>query len=266
MNQPAIRVLVVDDEAGHPQGAAASAGGARLSGRRGFARRRGAASCCAPASYDVVLLDINMPGIGGIETLRRIRAFAPRLPVLMLTVRDREEDKVEALELGADDYVTKPFSTRELIARIRTRGAPRARSRPAPKMRPSRLARFAWSRRSAASPSAAQPVHLTRKEFDILYCLMSRAGRVVTYAKLLTAVWGADCREEVEYLRTFVRQLRKKIEDDPSSPSTCSPMSMSATALPMRRCSRSETAAADVEATVRKTGSEQASSRVPGLV
>ena len=71
------------------------------------------------AAYDAVLLDVNMPGIGGIETLRRIRAFAPRLPVLMLTVRDQEEDKVEALELGADDYVTKPFSTRELIARIR---------------------------------------------------------------------------------------------------------------------------------------------------
>ena len=70
--------------------------------------------------FDVVLLDINMPGIGGIETLRRIRAFAPRLPVLMLTVRDQEEDKVEALDLGADDYVTKPFSTRELIARIRS--------------------------------------------------------------------------------------------------------------------------------------------------
>ena len=68
----------------------------------------------------MVLLDVNMPGIGGIETLRRIRAFAPRLPILMLTVRDGEEDKVEALELGADDYVTKPFSTRELIARIRT--------------------------------------------------------------------------------------------------------------------------------------------------
>ena len=77
-------------------------------------------NCCTPAQYDVVLLDINMPGIGGIETLRRIRAFAPRLPVLMLTVRDGEEEKVEALELGADDYVTKPFSTRELIARIRT--------------------------------------------------------------------------------------------------------------------------------------------------
>jgi two-component system KDP operon response regulator KdpE len=149
-------------------------------------------------SYDVVLLDINMPGIGGIETLRRIRAFAPRLPILMVTVREGEEEKVEALELGADDYVTKPFSIRELIARIRT------------------------AHRRVHAPARAEDapieMHLTRKEFDILHCLMSRAGRVVTYAKLLTAVWGADCREEVEYLRTFVRQLRKKIEDDPSNP------------------------------------------------
>jgi two-component system KDP operon response regulator KdpE len=167
--------------------------------------------------YDIVLLDVNMPGIGGIETLRRMRALAPRLPIVMLTVRDAEEDKVEALELGADDYVTKPFSTRELIARIRTavrRVQAPARAEDAPieigELRLDPVKRKVTKR--------AQPLHLTRKEFDILHCLMSRAGRVITYARLLTAVWGADCREEVEYLRTFVRQLRKKIEDDPSNP------------------------------------------------
>jgi two-component system KDP operon response regulator KdpE len=167
--------------------------------------------------FDVVLLDVNMPGIGGIETLRRIRALAPRLPILMLTVRDQEEDKVEALELGADDYVTKPFSTRELIARIRTtvrRVQAPARAEDAPieigELRLEPVKRKVTKR--------GQPVHLTRKEFDILHCLMSRSGRVITYARLLTAVWGADCREEVEYLRTFVRQLRKKIEDDPANP------------------------------------------------
>jgi len=160
---------------------------------------------------------VNMPGIGGIETLRRIRAFAPRLPVLILTVRDQEEDKVEALEIGADDYVTKPFSTRELIARIRTairRVQAPARAEDAPieigELRLEPVKRTVTKR--------GQPLHLTRKEFDILHCLMSRAGRVITYARLLTAVWGADSREEVEYLRTFVRQLRKKIEDDPASP------------------------------------------------
>jgi two-component system, OmpR family, KDP operon response regulator KdpE len=167
--------------------------------------------------YDVVLLDVNMPGIGGLETLRRIRAGAPRLPVLMLTVRDTEDEKVHALEAGADDYVTKPFSVRELVARIRAtvrRVQQPQRSDDAPieigdiRINPPR--RLVTRR--------GQPIHLTRKEFDILHCLMSRAGRVVTYARLLTAVWGADCREEVEYLRTFVRQLRKKIEDDPAHP------------------------------------------------
>jgi two-component system KDP operon response regulator KdpE len=169
------------------------------------------------ATYDVVLLDVNMPGIGGMETLRRIRAIAPRLPILMLTVRDSEEDKVEALEMGADDYVTKPFSTRELIARIRTA----VRRVHAPERAADALIEIGEIHLDPIKRTVTkrdQPIHLTRKEFDILQCLMSRAGHVVTYAKLLTAVWGADCREEVEYLRTFVRQLRKKIEDDPANP------------------------------------------------
>jgi two-component system KDP operon response regulator KdpE len=168
-------------------------------------------------AIDVVLLDVNMPGIGGVETLRRIRMFAPRLPILMLTVRDQEEDKVEALESGADDYVTKPFSTRELIARIRAavrRVHAPARAEDAPIV----IGEIRLDPPKRVVTKRGQTVHLTRKEFDILHCLMIRSGRVVTYAKLLTAVWGADCREEVEYLRTFVRQLRKKIEDDPSNP------------------------------------------------
>jgi two-component system KDP operon response regulator KdpE len=155
----------------------------------------------------------------------------------MLTVRDQEEEKVEALDLGADDYVTKPFSTRELIARIRAavrRVKAPARAEDAPiEIGEIRLG----AAQAQSSPSAARPVHLTRKEFDILHCLMSRAGRVVTYAKLLTAVWGADCREEVEYLRTFVRQLRKKIEDDPSNPHVSADTTFtSATVLRMPRC------------------------------
>ncbi len=214
--QQAIRILVVDDEpairrALRPplmelgfQVAEASRGEEALQALRS-------------ATYDAVLLDINMPGIGGIETLRRIRAFAPRLPVLMLTVRDDEEDKVEALEVGADDYVTKPFSTRELIARIRS-AVRRVRAPARPEDAPMEIGEIHLDPVKRRVTKRGEPVKLTRKEFDILYCLMSRAGRVVTYAKLLTAVWGAECREEVEYLRTFVRQLRKKIEDDPSSP------------------------------------------------
>jgi two-component system KDP operon response regulator KdpE len=216
MSQPAIRILVVDDEP-----AIRRALRPPLT-ELGFqfaeaARGEEALQLLQLGGYDVVLLDINMPGIGGIETLRRIRAVAPRLPVLMLTVRDGEEEKVEALELGADDYITKPFSTRELIARIRTavrRVHAPARAEDAP-IEIGEI-QIIPSRRTVTK--RGQAVHLTRKEYDILYCLMSRAGRVVSYAKLLTAVWGADCREEVEYLRTFIRQLRKKIEDDPSAP------------------------------------------------
>jgi two-component system KDP operon response regulator KdpE len=216
MMQPAIRILVVDDESAirralRPplmelgfQVAEASRGEEALQVLRS-------------STYDAVLLDINMPGIGGIETLRRIRTFAPRLPVLMLTVRDEEEDKVEALDAGADDYVTKPFSTRELIARIRS-AVRRVRAPARPEDAPIEIGEIRLEPIKRRVTKRGAQVKMTRKEFDILYCLMSRAGRVVTYAKLLTAVWGAECREEVEYLRTFVRQLRKKIEDDPSQP------------------------------------------------
>jgi len=167
--------------------------------------------------FDAVLLDVNMPGIGGIETLRRIRTMAPRIPIIMLTVRDREEEKVNALELGADDYVTKPFGVRELVARIRA-AVRRSQAPTAPEDEPISIGEIVLNPSRRSVTKRGQAIHLTRKEFDILYCLMSRAGRVITYARLLTAVWGADCREEVEYLRTFIRQLRKKIEDDPAHP------------------------------------------------
>ena len=216
MNQPAIRILVVDDEpairrALRPplmelgfQVAEASRGEEALQALRAN-------------PYDVVLLDVNMPGLGGIETLQRIRTFAPRLPVLMLTVRDQEEDKIEALDLGADDYITKPFSTRELIARIRS-AVRRMRAPARTEDAPIEIGEILLDPVKRRVTKSGETIRLTRKEFDILHCLMSRAGRVVTYAKLLTAVWGAECREEVEYLRTFVRQLRKKMEDDPSNP------------------------------------------------
>jgi two-component system KDP operon response regulator KdpE len=216
MNQSVIRILLVDDESAirralRPplvelgfQVAEASRGEEALQMLRA-------------AIYDVVLLDVNMPGIGGLETLRRIRAFAPRLPIIMLTVRDGEEDKVEALESGADDYVTKPFSTRELIARLRA-AVRRVKAPARAEDAPIEIGEIRLDPVKRSVTKRGEAVHLTRKEFDILHCLMSRAGRVVTYARLLTAVWGADCREEVEYLRTFVRQLRKKIEDDPANP------------------------------------------------
>jgi two-component system, OmpR family, KDP operon response regulator KdpE len=216
MIQPSIRILIVDDEAAIRR--ALKPPLAELGFHVAEAvRGEEALQMLRAAVYDVVLLDVNMPGIGGIETLRRIRAFAPRLPILMLTVRDQEEEKVLALDLGADDYITKPFSTRELIARIRA-AVRRVKAPIRAEDAPIEIGEIRLEPVRRTVTKRGQAVHVTRKEFDILHCLMSRAGRVVTYSKLLTAVWGADCREEVEYLRTFVRQLRKKIEDDASNP------------------------------------------------
>lgn len=216
MTPPSIRVLVVDDE---PAIRRALRPPLMELGFEVTEASRGemALDVMRSETFDAVLLDVNMPGIGGIETLRRMRALAPRLPILMLTVRDSENEKVQALEMGADDYVTKPFGMRELVARIRAT-VRRVHAPQRAEDAPIEIGEICLipSRRSVTKRGEA--IHLTRKEFDILHCLMSRAGRVVTYARLLTAVWGADCREEVEYLRTFVRQLRKKIEDDPAHP------------------------------------------------
>jgi two-component system, OmpR family, KDP operon response regulator KdpE len=168
-------------------------------------------------TFDVVLLDVNMPGIGGVKTLERLRSMAPRLPILMLTVVDGEEEKIAALESGADDYITKPFSIREVIARMRS-AVRRAQAPDRKEDAPVVIGEIEVQPVRRVVTKAGQAIHLTRKEYDILYYLMTHAGRAVTYGKLLTSVWGPDYRQEVDYLRTFVRQLRKKIETDPSNP------------------------------------------------
>ena len=168
-------------------------------------------------TFDIVLLDINMPGIGGMKTLTRVRSMAPRLPILMLTVLDGEEDKVAALESGADDYITKPFSIREVVARMRS-AVRRAQAPERKEDAPVLIGDIEVQPARRLVTKSGQAIHLTRKEYDILYYLMTHAGRAVTYGKLLTSVWGPDYRNEVDYLRTFVRQLRKKIESDPSNP------------------------------------------------
>lgn len=216
MQRSQIRILVVDDEA------AIRAALRPALMELGFrvaevAQGEQALDWLRSAHADCVLLDSNMPGLSGLETLRRIRGFAPRLPVLMLTVRDAEDDKVRALDMGADDYITKPFSMKELTARVRA-AVRRAKAPLRPEETAIEIGEIRLEPAQRMVTKRGQTLHLTRKEFDILHCLMSRAGRVITYPKLLTAVWGPDCREEVEYLRTFVRQLRKKIEDDPSMP------------------------------------------------
>ncbi|MGH9403751.1 MAG: response regulator transcription factor [Terriglobia bacterium] len=167
--------------------------------------------------FDAVLLDINMPGMGGIETCRKLRRSAPRLQILMLTVRDSEEDKVKALDAGADDYVTKPFSVPELTARIRA-AIRRATTRSAETDEVISIGDIELDPARRTARKAGEIVRLTPKEFDLLHYLMSHAGLPVTHARLLHAVWGAEYGQEREYLRTFIHELRKKLEDDPASP------------------------------------------------
>jgi two-component system, OmpR family, KDP operon response regulator KdpE len=168
-------------------------------------------------TYDAVLLDINMPGMGGMETCRRIFDAYPGLPIIMLTVRDDEEDKVEALDAGAHDYVTKPFQVRELTARLRAaiRGS---------KTNAGLFDSVIVIGDLVLNPGRyriekfGQEIHLTPKEFEMLHYLMQHAGRPVPHHRLLTSIWGPEYGNEREYLRVLVNQLRKKIEDDPSHP------------------------------------------------
>ena len=165
-------------------------------------------------TFDVVLLDINMPGIGGMKTLAKLRSMAPRLPILMLTVVDGEEEKVEALECGADDYITKPFSIRECIARMRS-AVRRAQAPERNEDAPLSIGDIQVHPTRRTVNKAGQPIHLTRKEYDILYYLMTHAGRAVTYGKLLTSVWGPDYRQEVDYLTNLCPSASQEDRDRP---------------------------------------------------
>jgi len=167
--------------------------------------------------FEAVLLDVNMPGIGGIEACRRIRRIAPRLQILMLTVRDQEVDKIEALDAGADDYITKPFSIPELAARLRS-AVRRSAGVELDRQASITIGDIELDPARRTVRKAGAPLRLTPKEFDLLHYLMRRPGMPVAHLRLLRAVWGEDYGQELEYLRTFVHQLRKKLEDDPSSP------------------------------------------------
>jgi two-component system, OmpR family, KDP operon response regulator KdpE len=167
--------------------------------------------------YEAVLLDINMPGMGGIETCRRIRRAFTRLPILMLTVRDAEDDKVEALEAGADDYVTKPFQIRELAARLRS-AVRRFNAPETPAEMPITIGGIMLDPVRRRVERSGTEIRLTPREFDALQFLMEHVGRPVTHARLLAVLRGPGCGEDREYLRVLVGQLRKKLEDDPAKP------------------------------------------------
>jgi two-component system KDP operon response regulator KdpE len=158
-----------------------------------------------------------MPGMNGIEACRRIRKLAPLLGIVMLTVRNTEDDKIEALDAGADDYVTKPFQLGELAARLRAT-VRRALAPPADVAGVIRIGEIELDPTRRLVQIAGTPIHLTAKEFDMLHFLMAHAGLPMTHARILTAVWGPAQSGRLEYLRTFVRQLRRKLGDDAASP------------------------------------------------
>ncbi len=213
---PTHRVLIVDDEAAIRRGLRTTLNGLGFEVSEA-ARGEEALSLLKTSRFDAVLLDLNMPGIGGVETCRRVRRFSPRLPILVISVIDSEDHKVEALDAGADDYTTKPFSMRELTARLRAaiRRVEMSEAQPDGVIAIGDIELHPARRLVLKS---GRPVHLTPKQFDLLRFLMHHSGRPVPHERLLKFVWGSEYQGELEYLRTFMSQIRKKIEDDPSNP------------------------------------------------
>jgi two-component system KDP operon response regulator KdpE len=212
MTDPA-RILVTDDEApirrflrvaleaeGHVVIEAATA--------------REAIAAAARETPALVILDLGLPDADGITVIREIRGWT-QVPVLILSVRSDEGAKVAALDAGAQDYVVKPFGIKELLARVRSllrdRGAAVAPS----------VVRIGDLTIDAARHSvtrAGQPLHLTRREFDLLWLLAANPGRLMTHAMILRTIWGPAHTEDAQYLRVYIRQLRQKLGDDAADP------------------------------------------------
>ena len=166
---------------------------------------------------DLVVTDLSMPNMSGLELCRRLRAIS-QLPIIVLSVRGEERTKVEALDAGADDYVTKPFGMDELLARIRAslRRAPETDTESA--LTILEVGDFRVDLETRELTVEGREVHLTPKEYDLMIYLISHPGKVLTHRTLLAAVWGGGAVEQNEYLRVFIGQLRKKIEPNPAAP------------------------------------------------
>ncbi|HEX8492508.1 MAG TPA: response regulator transcription factor [Pyrinomonadaceae bacterium] len=216
MNQQP-RILVVDDE---PQIARVLRTGLKT---HGYDVRVAADGVSALETFgdwhpDLVVTDLAMPNLDGLELCRRLRETS-QLPIIVLSVRGEEKTKVEALDAGADDYVTKPFGMDELLARVRAQL--RRALKPAISEASSAVLEVGDFRIDLESRRVfvqELEVHLTPKEYDLLVHFVRHAGKVLTHRTLLTAVWGGNYTEQGEYLRVFVGQLRKKIEPNSSSP------------------------------------------------
>ena len=167
---------------------------------------------------DLVLTDLSMPNMGGLDLCRRLRQVSP-VPIIVLSVRGDERTKVEALDAGADDYITKPFGMDELLARIRAalRRVPETPATDAT-LPVLEAGDFRVDLEARSVTVQGREVHLTPKEYDLLVYLIRHPGKVLTHRALLAAVWGGNYVEQTEYLRVFIGQLRKKIEPDSASP------------------------------------------------
>ena len=163
----------------------------------------------------LVITDLAMPNMGGLELCRKLRKISD-VPIIVLSVRGEEKTKVEALDAGADDYVTKPFGMDELLARIRA--ALRRQPVADQQGRVMEAGEFRIDLEAHLATHGGAELRLTPKEFDLLTHLVRNAGKVLTHRALLGAVWGGEYTEQHEYLRVFIGQLRKKIESDPSNP------------------------------------------------
>lgn len=217
MNSHPVHILVVDDE---PQILRMLRVVLTNSGYKVLTAASGeeALDQLAMEQPDLVILDLILPDMSGVEVTRQVRSWPSAVPIIILSALGEERDKVAALDAGADDYLTKPFSTNELLARVRV-----------------------WLRRQATVPTpdvssviqqgnlvidlarrtitiAGQPVYLTPKEYDMLTYLARNAGRVVTHRTLLTTVWGAEYTGSPQYLHVLINHLRRKIEPDPGKP------------------------------------------------
>ena len=213
MSADGARVLVVDDEKqirrmlrvaleayGYNIGEASS-------GREGLSQ----ASIFHP---DLIILDLGLPDLDGIEVIQRLREWT-HIPIIVLSVREHEDDKIKALDAGADDYVTKPFSMGELLARLRVALRRAAKSEDEPILTFGELSVDLLHRNVTIKGAELK---LTPTEYEVLKYLAQQAGRVVTHRQLLRTIWGSNYQEESQYLRVYIGQLRRKIEDDPSQP------------------------------------------------
>jgi two-component system, OmpR family, KDP operon response regulator KdpE len=209
-----IRVLVVDDEAAILKflKPALGANDYEVSTAGGIAE---ATKRIAAEGPDVVVLDLGLPDGDGKDVIRRVREWSD-VPIVVLSARDREAEKIEALDLGADDFVNKPFGVGELMARIRT--ALRHQMQRHLETPILKLADIEIDNVRHRVTRAGQEIKLTPKEFELLSCLARNAGRVVTHKQILTAVWGPAHTEHTQYLRVYIGHLRQKIEQDPDDP------------------------------------------------